>query len=353
MSHAERVGRLRERLPQLEVDAFLVTGLVNVRYLTGFQSTNAALLVDGERTIMLTDGRYAEAGRSVPGVELVLAERELPSDLRSRLAAFSPGPVGFEADHLSFHEYATVAESGVELSATRRVVEALRGVKDETELDAVRRSAAILNDAFERLAVETVVGRTEAELAWWIERTLRELGAEAVSFHPIVASGPNAALPHHHPGARVLGPRETLVVDAGCVVDGYCSDCTRTFATGALAEELELAYAVCLEVQLASLEALRAGAACRDVDAVARQRLQQAGYQVLHNLGHSVGLEIHEDPRLAKNSDDVVAVGNVLTVEPGIYLAGLGGTRIEDLVIAGEGAPEILTPVTKELVRLA
>lgn len=352
MSAAGRVERLRQRLEELEVEAFLVTGLVNVRYLTGFESSNAALLIDADRALLFTDGRYLEAARAVPGIELIAAERELLADVRDRLPGLASSPVAFEADHVSFHQYTTLADSGVELRPTRKVVEALRGVKDAAELDAVRRSAAVLNEAFERLGREALVGRTEAEVAWWVERTLRELGGDAVSFDPIVAGGPNAARPHHHPGSRVIGEGETVVVDAGCVVDGYCSDCTRTFATGTLPEELERAYGVCLEVQQASLAAVHAGAACRDVDALARGALERAGYEVVHNLGHSVGLAIHEDPKLAKSSDEVVAAGNVLTVEPGIYLPGLGGMRIEDLVIVGEDGPEVLTPVTKDLVRL-
>lgn len=347
-----RVERLRARLEELEASAFLVTGLVNLRYLTGFQSSNAVLLVDPERVLLFTDGRYVEAARAVQDVELVPAERELPAELRDRLPGLVSGPVAFEADHVTFQQHATLVESGAELRPTRKVVEALRSIKDAAELDAVRRSGAVLNEAFELLGRQALVGRTEAEVAWWVERTLRELGGEAVSFDPIVAAGPNAALPHHHPGERVVGAGETVVVDAGCVVDGYCSDCTRTFATGPLPEELKRAYVACLEAQQASLEAVRAGARCRDIDAIARGALERAGYEVVHNLGHSVGLEIHEEPRLAKSSDDTVAAGNVLTVEPGIYLPGLGGMRIEDLVIAtGDGA-EVLTPVTKELVRV-
>ena len=345
-----RVDRLRERIPGLGASAFLVTSAVNVRYLTGFQSSNAALLVDPERVLLLTDGRYAGAARAVPGVDLIEAERELAQDLKARLGSLAAGPVAFEADHVTFAEHATIAEGGAELVPSRKVVEDLRTVKDEAELESIRRSARILNETFARLAGGKVIGRTEAEVAWWLERTLRDLGAEAVAFDAIVASGPNAALPHHHPGARRIGRGETVVVDAGGVVEGYCSDCTRTFATGPLPSELERAYAVCLDAQLASLAAVRPGAVCREVDAIARGLIAGAGYEVLHNLGHSVGLEIHEGPRLGKSSEEAVAAGNVLTVEPGVYLAGLGGVRIEDLVIVGADGPEVLTPVTKELV---
>lgn len=347
---AGRIDRLRARLPELGAPAILVTASVNVRYLTGFQSSNAALLVDGERALLLTDGRYVDAARAVPGVELVQADRELPVFLRESLRKLAGGPVAFEADHVSFSAHRTLAGGGVELVPVQRAVERLRAVKDAGELDALRRSAALLSEAFELLARERLVGRTEAEVAWWLERTLRDLGADALSFDSIVASGPNAARPHHHPGGREIGAGETVVVDAGCVVDGYCSDCTRTFATGEVAEELARAYEVCLAAQVASLDALRAGVACRDVDAVARGMLDDAGYEVMHNLGHAVGLEIHEEPRLARTSKDSVEAGNVLTVEPGIYLSGLGGMRIEDLVVVTADGLENLTPITRDLV---
>jgi Xaa-Pro aminopeptidase len=348
----ERLERLRDKLPELGADSILVGYGPNVRYLTGFESSNAVLLVDAERVLLFTDGRYVEAARAVPGVELVEAERDLARDLGARLARLTAGPVAFEADRLTVSQHAAIAESGLELVATRKVVEELRAVKDEAELDAIRRSVQVLNHAYERLAQEKLTGRTEAELAWWMERALRDLGADAVSFDAIVGSGPNAALPHHHPGPREIGPGETVIVDAGARIDGYCSDCTRTFATGPLPSELEQAYAACLEAQQAALAAVRPGAACRDVDAIARGMLDGAGYEVLHNLGHSIGLEVHEDPRLSTNSGATVQAANVFTVEPGIYLAGLGGVRIEDLVIVGPDGPEVVTLFTKELVVL-
>jgi Xaa-Pro aminopeptidase len=331
-----RIEWLRERLSDLEVVAFLVTNGTNVRYLTGFASSNAWLVVDAQRTALLTDGRYIEAARAVPDVEPLVAERNLPTTLRERLSELTDGPVAFESEHMSVAVHERVAESGVELVGTRKVVEELRAIKDDAELAAIRRSSALLSEVFERFSAERVVGRTEGELAWWVERTIRELGAEATSFAPIVASGPNAALPHHHPGARVVQADEILLLDAGALVDGYCSDCTRTFATGALAPELERAYTVCLEAQERSLAAVASGAVCREVD----------------EIGHSLGLEIHEDPRLAKESESTLAAGNVVTVEPGVYLPGAGGVRIEDLVIVGDQGHEVLTTFTKELVSL-
>ena len=261
-----RLQGLRARLNDIGAAAFLVTSPVSVRYLTGFESSNVAIVVDRERAVLLTDGRYIEAARALAGMEVMLAERDLAADLGSRLRELTEGPLAFEADRLSVAEHARIAESRVELVPAERTVETLRAVKDGEELEAVRRSASILNEAFERLGMERLTGRSEAEVAWWLERSLRDLGADGLSFDPIVASGPNAALPHHHPGGRVIEPGETVVVDAGCRVDAYCSDCTRTFATGRLPAELLRAYKTCLDAQVAALAAVRAGAACSEID---------------------------------------------------------------------------------------
>ena len=237
---------------------------------------------------------------------------------------------------------------------TTGVVAAIRAVKDEGELEAIRRAARVTDNVYERLAQETLVGRSEAEVAWWFEQALREEGAEAPAFEAIVASGPNAALPHHHPGDRKIGPGETVVVDAGAQVGGYCSDCTRTFATGPLPDELQRAYALCRSAQESALAAVRAGAVGSDLDGIARTEIEESGLApVLHGLGHGVGLEVHEQPVLRPASTDTLAVGNVVTVEPGVYLAGRGGVRIEDLVVVGETGPEVLSAFTKDLLTLS
>jgi Xaa-Pro aminopeptidase len=235
------------------------------------------------------------------------------------------------------------------------LVERLRAVKDEGELAAIRRAGEIASRVFEDLAGERVTGRSERELAWWIERRFHDLGAEGPSFDVVVAAGPHGASPHTTLGDRPIEPGQTVVVDAGCVVDGYCSDCTRTFATGELPEELRRAYDVCREAQAAALEAVRPGAAGSEVDAVARDRIGAAGFGEAfgHGLGHGVGLLGHEAPTLRPESTDTLAAGNVVTVEPGIYLRGLGGIRIEDLVVVTDGEPEVLTTFTKELVTVA
>jgi Xaa-Pro aminopeptidase len=340
----ERIERLRKKLD----DPFLVTDAANVRYLSGFQSTNAALFVEDGAVRLFADFRYAEAGRKVPGVEFVETKRNVLAELAELLS----GRVVFEASALTYAGYETLAGGGLDLLPTRGLVEGLRAVKDEKELEAIRGAAAIGDAAFARLAEERFVGRTERELAWRMEELLHEEGAHGLSFPVVVAAGPTGAAPHAKPGDRPIAAGETVVVDSGAVLDGYCSDCTRTFATGELPEELGRAYRVCLEAQLAGLRAVRAGVSGVDADAAARNVIEEAGFGEAfgHGLGHGIGLVVHEEPVLRRESTDVLEPGNVVSVEPGIYLSGLGGIRIEDLVIVSDDGAEVLTPFTKELV---
>jgi Xaa-Pro aminopeptidase len=344
------VTRLERLRPTLE-EPLLVTAPANVRYLVGFSSSNAALLVEPDGAQLFSDFRYAAKGRAIPEVEFVETKRNLFADLSERLS----GPVGFEAEAVTFAQYEALGANGLELVPRRGLVEPLRAVKDEGELEAIRAAAAITSEALTRLAEERFTGRTEQELAWRMEMLYRELGASGSAFETIVGSGPNGASPHSRPTDRVLALGETVVIDTGAVVDGYCSDCTRTFATGLLPEQLREAYAACLEGQLAGLEAVRAGTTGVDADAAARDSIEAAGFgeQFGHGLGHGVGIEVHEAPRLSRESPDTLAAGNVVTVEPGIYLSDLGGIRIEDLVVVRDGEPEIMTTFTKELVAVS
>ncbi len=333
-------------------EPLLVTDGVNVRYLTGFESTNCALLVEpGGAATLYTDFRYLEAARAVEDVELVQTRRDIASALAALLAGRT---VGFEASRISFAQWETIAAGGAGLVATRGVVEALRVVKDEGELDAIRRAAVISDAVYAALANERLAGRTEAEVAWWIEQAFREHGADALSFGSIVAAGLNGARPHAHPGNSIIEEGTLVTVDMGCVVDGYCSDCTRTFATGPLSAELTEIYGLVAQAQLDGLAAVRAGASGRDIDAASRTAIAEAGLAESygHGLGHGVGLEVHEAPTLRPESADVLAAGNVVTVEPGLYLPGVGGCRIEDLVVVTEDGCEILTSFTKDLLTL-
>ncbi len=331
-------------------EPLLVTSPANVRYLVSFDSSNAALLVEGDgRATLFTDFRYAEAARALDGVDVSITRRDVVGELA---VALSGRRIGIEAAQLTVARADVLRAGGVDVVATSGLVEKLRAVKDPSELGAMRRAAALSDEVYGALARERFTGRSERELAWWIERAFREAGATALSFDAIVAAGENGARPHGRPTDAVVGHGTLVTVDMGCVVDGYCSDCTRTFATGELPAQLEHAYALCLQAQRDGLTAVRAGAHGREVDAASRVAVDAAGLGEAygHGLGHGVGIEVHEAPVLRPESEDVLVAGNVVTVEPGIYLPGVGGCRIEDLVVVTEGGCEILTGFTKELV---
>jgi len=348
-----RVDRLAALLDEPLLVAgppYVLGGQANVCYLTGLQSSNAAVLVepDGSATLY-TDFRYAPRAREVPGFTFV----ETPRGLVPRIAeALAGRRIGFEEQHLPYTLYRVLVDAGVDAVPTSGIVEGLRAVKDESEIAAVRRASALSDEVFAALAGERFTGRSERELAWWIERSFRERGASGLSFEAVVAAGPSGSSPHAVPGDEPIAPGVLVTVDAGCVVDGYCSDCTRTFAVGGIPERLTELYALCLEAQLAGLAAVAPGVHGRDADAASRTAIEAAGlgHAYGHGLGHGVGLQIHEEPTLRPESTDVLAAGNVVSVEPGIYLPDVGGVRIEDLVLVTEDGCERLTMFTKDLL---
>jgi len=348
-----RTDRLVELLAEPELDCLVVTNLFNVRYLTGFTGTNGACVVFPDQRLFLTDFRYVEQSREqVRGYERVQAGRDMLGDLAERLR----GRAGFDDAHVTVERHRKLAEKvpdGVELVPAGGLIERLRAVKDEREVGAMRAAAALADEVYDELRESGLAGRTEREVAVAAARSLEDRGAEQPSFPPIVASGAHGALPHAVP-RDVEVPRGTLVVlDIGAQVDGYCSDGTRTFATGPLEEGALELYQLVRGAQEAALGAVRAGAGCRAVDAVARDLIESAGHgeHFGHGLGHGVGLEVHEAPRLAKTvEDEPLQPGNAVTVEPGVYVPGEVGVRIEDLVIVTDDEPEILTGFPKELV---
>ncbi|MFN8222462.1 MAG: Xaa-Pro peptidase family protein [Gaiellales bacterium] len=345
MTRLDRLGATLER-------PLLVTTPSNVVYLTGFRSSNCALLVaPGGVTTLYTDFRYADAAQGVAGVTFVQTRRDVVGALAELLAG---DEVEVEAANLTVARHDVLTGGGVRTVAGGGHVEALRAIKDSKELEAIRKACAISDRVFAELAREQLSGRTEREVAWWVERRLREEGGEGLSFPPIVASGPNGAKPHAVPGDRIIGRGELVTVDMGCIADGYYSDCTRTFATGTVTGELAEIYALCEAAQLDGLAAVRAGESGKDVDAASRVKIEAAGRadQYGHGLGHGVGLEIHEAPTLRPESTDTLAAGNVVSVEPGIYVPGIGGVRIEDLVTVTDDGCEIFTRYTKELVEV-
>ena len=342
-----------ERLAALLDEPLLVTSGINVRYLTGLSSSNAALLVDsGGDATLFTDFRYAQKAKALDGIRFEQTARAVIADLATRLAGRT---IAIEAHVLTVAGHETLEDGGVDTVSTQGIVERLRAVKEPAEIETVREAAAISDLMFAALAEERFTGRTERELAWRVRELFHEHGSSELSFDTIVAAAENGASPHADV-RDVEIPAGTLVtVDAGCRVDGYASDCTRTFATGELPDELARAYEVCLEAQLAGLEAFAPGAGGREVDAAARDVITAAGWgeQFGHGLGHGIGLEVHEAPAVRAESTETLEPGNVVSCEPGIYLPGLGGVRIEDMVLVTDDGRERLTTHEKSLITVS
>jgi Xaa-Pro aminopeptidase len=338
-----------ERLAAMLDVPLLVTSLVNVRYLTGLSSSNAAVLVepDGDATVY-TDFRYAERARALD-VRFEQTARAVIGDLATRLAGRT---IGVEAHVLTVGAHEALRDGGVETVPQTNLVERLRAVKEPAEIETLRQAAAISDAVFGALAQERFVGRTEQEVAWRVRELFHEHGSHELSFDATVASAENGASPHAELRDVAIRSNTLVTVDAGCRVDGYASDCTRTFATGDLPEELARAYDVCREAQLAGLEAIGPGVSGRDADAGARDVIAAAGWaeEFGHGLGHGIGLEVHEAPGLRPESTDELEPGNVVSCEPGIYLPDVGGVRIEDMVLVTDDGRERLTQVGKELV---
>jgi Xaa-Pro aminopeptidase len=347
---SDRGERLAAGLAERELDLMLVTELVNVGYLTGFGGTNGACVCGPDTRLFLTDFRYTErAEAEVEGWEVVTVRDDWLGGIAERLA----GRVGFEDDHVSVRLLERLRgklPEGVDLTAAGGAVERLRRVKDAGELEAIAAAAELTDDVWRWSLERGLTGRRERDVARAAEARIRELGADP-SFPAIVAAGPNGALPHAEPGERQIEHGDLVVFDMGAKLDGYCSDGTRTFAAGEPVERGSEVYGAVLAAQAAALEAVAAGIGGEALDGVARESIAAAGYgdRFGHGLGHGVGLEVHEAPRVSPRSEDVLAAGEVVTIEPGVYLPGELGVRIEDLVVVAEDGCRNLSGLPKEL----
>lgn len=352
-----RAQRLSAILAEAEIDLLLVTDLVNVRYLTGYTGSNGLAVVGAETRTFVTDFRYVE--QSAEEVDPVFERRQARQELTEGLEEFLPeGPLrlGFESAHMSVREHARLRDDlpgRIELVGVEDLVERLRAVKDPEEVTRIQEAAKLADAALTEILTAGLAGRTERELAFELAVAMQRRGADGPAFDSVIAAGPHGALPHATPRDVEVTPGQLVVIDWGARFEGYCSDCTRTVWVGSdPGEEERQVYDLVLQAQQAGLEAIRGGAGTRSVDATARAIIQAAGYgeHFGHGLGHGVGLDIHEAPRLSPRSDTLLAAGNVVTDEPGVYLPGRFGVRIEDLVLVTEEGNEILTGLSKDLI---
>ncbi len=359
-SHGDRLAEL---VAAEGLDALIVGDLVrpgdsgpdaraDVRWLTGFGGTSGLALVGADARVFFTDFRYEERAAREVGDEFerVIVKARLLADLAKRAA----GRVGFDDAQTSVRSLRKLEEEiggGVELVPTEGLVGRLRRAKDAEEIEAIAAAAAITDEVYERLCGEGLAGKTERQVALAAEVRMRELGAEGPSFPPIVAVGSNAAIPHHDPSDQEIHEGQLLLIDMGSMVGGYCSDSTRTFGVGEVGEAERQVYELVKQAQQAGLDAVKPGVSGKDADAASRDPIEAAGHgeHYGHGLGHGVGLEVHEAPRLGKTSEDTLAVGDVVSVEPGVYLAGRFGVRIEDLVVVQDGGHRNFNSFTKEL----
>lgn len=358
-SRPRRVAALVDGLTAAHLDGLLLTGLPNIRYLTGFSGSSALLIVSQRDVVLITDFRYQTQVVDEVGdlARIVIEPSSLWTGLWQQLAQMSGLQVlGFETAHILHRDFQRLNEAGSrwQWRPTVDLVETLRERKDESEIARITTAADVATSALERTLPQVRAGMTELAVAGILERELRNAGSEGFAFPSIVASGPRSALPHAHSSARALETGDFLLMDFGAVVDGYCSDLTRTMTVGAASAEHRDIYDVVRVANERGAAGVRPGMTGRDADALARDYIERAGFGPLfgHSLGHGIGLEVHEAPRLARTAEGVLSEGAVVTIEPGLYRPGWGGVRIEDDVVLGVDGPRLLTNFPRELIEL-
>ncbi len=356
----ERVSRLRKAMAREEIPAVLVTNLTNRNYLSGFTGTDCVVVVTSSKALFITDFRYTQqAHQQVQGFQII----ERPTTKSAMQVAVESAAdlgikkLGFESAHVTYQEYQSLKKwaKKIPLVPTQNLVENIRIQKDARELALIAKSRTIAMTAFEDCLAHIKPGVTEREIALLFEEKSRRLGASALAFDTIIASGWRSALPHGVASNKKIKKGELVVFDFGTVYEQYNSDCTRTFIVGKPTSKQKEIYQITLEAQLAAVDAVKPGISCKEVDSIARNIITKAGYGKYfgHGLGHGVGMEIHEAPRLAQSGTYILKPGMVVTVEPGIYLENIGGVRIEDLIVVTETGHRILTQFPKELISLA
>lgn len=355
---ARRIAALADGLNAAHLDGLLLTGLANIRYLTGFSGSSALLVVTPRDVVLITDFRYQTQVVEEVGdlARISIESASLWTGLWQQLAPLPVKVLGFEAAHVQHRDFQRLVEAGARYQwrPTVDLVETLRERKDPDEIGRIERAAVVATQALTRTLPELHAGMTELSVAGVLEKALRDEGSEGFPFPSIVASGPRSALPHARSSTRVLERGDFLLLDFGAEVDGYCSDVTRTVVMGRATEEQREVYEAVRGANERAASGVHAGMTGRDADAIARQYIDRAGFGELfgHSLGHGIGLEVHEAPRLAKTSEGVLPAEAVVTIEPGIYRPGWGGVRIEDDVILDSQGARILTQFPRELIEL-
>ncbi len=350
-----RLEKLQEVIRREDFEALLISHSDNIRYISGFSGSTATLCITATRSFLITDSRYIEqAGRQAPGFDIIQSKGDASRWLVPLISQLSLRRIGFEETYLTFSEFQKykaylTGHDGVSLVPSGDIIGQLRMVKDQSEIESIRKSAGLADMAVEYASTIIKEGISEKEVAWSTEKFLRENGSEKLPFDIIVASGPNAALPHAMPTDRVLKNGDTVVIDLGASFEGYCSDITRTFCCGKSDDKFDKLYDITLAAQLAAINTIATGMDGKTADGVARAVIIEAGYGEAfgHSLGHGIGLAVHELPRLGPNSSDILSNNMVFSIEPGIYLPGWGGIRIEDTVLLENGKITLLTMANK------
>jgi Xaa-Pro aminopeptidase len=351
-----RIQRLRQALAEKGLDGLLVSQPENRRYLSGFDGSAGLLLITPKKAILATDFRYTERARGqAPEYEIFQITSDMNEWFPELTAELGLETLGFEAEHITLAAYRRLTgvldkmPSRLKMAPTDGLVESLRAVKEPAELELIVRASEITDRAVEYIHDKLEVGVGENELAWEIEKFLRQQSGEGLAFEVMVASGPNAALPHFNPSPRAISVGEPVVIDIGARQGGYCSDLSRTLWAGEADEKLKKVYDIVLGAQLTALAIIKEGMTGSEADSLARTVIEEAGYGDAfgHGLGHGVGLAAHELPRLGPKSEDRLVEGMVFTVEPGIYLTGWGGVRIEDVAVMEGGKPRVITKARK------
>lgn len=352
----DRTTQVRALLATHKLDALLLTNLVNIRYVSGFTGSTASVVITHSRSIILVDSRYVlQAGQECVGYEVVQFSGDILTAATEMLNEMSPARLGFEADFVTYSSHRKLRrliKKSIRLVGTKGLVESLRLVKDAEEVEKIRLAAKLVDDCFDYIVGFVKPGMTEREVALEIDVYLRRHGAEKQGFDTIAAAGPNAAFPHHQPTYAVLELGQMVKLDYGALLNGYNSDITRTIFLGPPDAKQREVYATVLAAQQSAIEAIRPGKIGKEIDAVARDYIKDHGYGDYfgHGLGHSLGIDVHDGGGLTTTSEIVLAPGMVMTVEPGIYIEGWGGVRIEDDIVVTETGVEVLTHATKDVI---